>query len=213
MTCHTLKHAESMQTSLLFVYLRERSFQRGREMDYRRKYVWNLVLLLVYPGEPGCGTRTTPAFPFYALINVVLSSKRNCNRWLSALIAEFSRLSRCESSHNNNKKREPCKYRITAEQRNKGLMACGEHKWGTGEIVCDNLKDKTDKTAYHFSPNHSGKTAFFTTSLCVSIVCWCVPCLGKHPVKRNCPPALDQASGPQCLTHTHTHSEFTGITL
>lgn len=143
------------------------------------KYVWNLVFLLVYPGELGCSAHVTPAFPFYTLINVVWSSKCNCNRSLSALIAAFSRLSRCESSHN----KKTCKYRITAEQRNKGLMACGEHKWGTGDIVCDNLKDKTDKTAYHLGPNHSVKYAFHWFFLCVC-VSWCVPCLGKRSVQR-----------------------------
>lgn len=35
MTCHTLKHAVSMQTSFLFMYLTEHSYQRKRERDYR----------------------------------------------------------------------------------------------------------------------------------------------------------------------------------
>lgn len=43
MTCHTLKHALSMQTSILFMYLTEHSYHRKRERDYRWKYVWNVV--------------------------------------------------------------------------------------------------------------------------------------------------------------------------
>lgn len=80
LTCHTLKHAVSMQTSFLFMYLTEHSYQRKRERHYRWRYVRNVASLLVYPGDLGGSVRVTPAFPFYTLINVALSSKCNCNR-------------------------------------------------------------------------------------------------------------------------------------
>lgn len=46
------------------------------------------------------GVHVTPAFPFYTLINVTLSSKCDCSRCFSALIAAFSRLSGRDLSHN-----------------------------------------------------------------------------------------------------------------
>lgn len=78
MTCDTLKHAVSMQTSFLFMYLTEHSYQRKREKDYRWKCM-KCLYLISYTQANLEGACMMPAFPFYSLINVVLSSKCNCN--------------------------------------------------------------------------------------------------------------------------------------
>lgn len=110
MTCHTLKCVESVQTSSLFTRLAEHMLSEEERKGLQMEMCTAFHLSPGVPGRTGrWRARVTPAFPFYSLINVILSSKGDCSRCFSA----FSRLSG-RIRHITNS----CKYRTTAGRRN-----------------------------------------------------------------------------------------------